>query len=476
MGFVSLASGPNLHTRRRKLTQTAASLVCALAALAVAWTGEAHAQAGGPDETQLSRVMRLLEEQEQRLDAQQQVLEQQQRQLSEQRALIERQRAELAGLTGVSDNELGEMRAAGAPLRLTTWEMLGSDQPVIVPRGRSLNRWQTQDRPGDGAAPAQTPATRPEGPVGEAPPEAPPTRVQALPEEASVLTAPGDFTLDVGVEYSHASTNRLVFRGVEIVTGIQVGLIEASEASRDTVGGTFAARYGITRRLEAEVRVPYMQRWDRVKTLAQRDEQVTRTLNLRGGDIGDVEVGLRYQLNNGRNGWPIFVAGVRYKLATGTGPFDIPRDEFGVATELATGSGFQSVQAGLSMIYPSDPVVLFANVAYTYSMPDDIDQEIADVMVGRVDPGDSISAGLGFGFALNRQFSYSLGYSHTYVMETESEIGDTLQRSTSVQVGSLSLGMSFRFNEDHALNASFDFGVTEDAPDVRIAFRTPFSF
>ena len=74
------------------------------------------------------------------------------------------------------------------------------------------------------------------------------------------------------------------------------------------------------------------------------------------------------------------------------------------------------------MLYPSDTVVLFGNAAYLYNSERDVNEDIGSVHIGKVDPGDSISAGFGFGFSLNPRFSYSLGYSHAYVMETETQI------------------------------------------------------
>jgi hypothetical protein len=145
---------------------------------------------------------------------------------------------------------------------------------------------------------------------------------------------------------------------------------------------------------------------------------------------------------------------------------------------LATGSGFWGVQGSVSMLYPSDPVVLFANASYLYNISRDVNESYGTgantVTVGHVDPGDSIGLGFGFGFSLNPRFSYSLGYSHSYVMETETELNGTAQRSTDLQVGTLQLGMSFRATERLTLATSVDVGVTNDAPDVRVALRTPF--
>lgn len=331
-----------------------------------------------------------------------------------------------------------------------------------------------QAEPAGGSAPTTTSAAAPSGPVGEAPPEQAQQTVDALPEGQNSLLGRGRLVIEPSIEYSRSSNNRLVFRGAVIAEGIQIGLLEANDTARDTVVASMAVRYAVTDRLEIEARVPYIYRNDRVTTLSQNSTQTTRTFELNGGDIGDVEISARYQMNEGRNGMPLFVASGRIKSDTGRGPFDLARDTQGVATELATGSGFWGVQAGVSVLYPTDPVVLFGNIGYLYNIERDVDKEFGAVTVGNVDPGDSISGGFGFGFALNPRFSYSMGYSHAYVMETESELNDTVQTSSALQVGTLQFGMSFRASERLTVATSVDVGVTEDAPDVRVSLRTPF--
>lgn len=394
-------------------------------------------------------------------------MREQQRQITEQRALIESQRREIEAM---SDADLGEIRGAGVPSSALNFNGLSADEPISLNR-RTPARTLLQADAG-GSAPAATQA--PTGPVGEAPPEQEQARVEALPEGQSALLGRGRLVIEPSFEYSRSSTNRLVFRGAVIAEGIQIGLLEASDTARDTLVASVAARYAVTDRLEVEARVPYIQRNDRITTLSQNSTQTTRTFELSGGDIGDVEFSARYQLNEGANGAPLFVASARVKSDTGRGPFDLARDADGIATELATGSGFWGVQGGVSVLYPSDPVVLFANVSYLYNIDRDIDKAFGTVTVGHVDPGDSISGGFGFGFALNPRFSYSLGYSHSYVMQTETELNDIMQTSNALQVGTLQFGMSFRASERQTISTSVDVGVTRDAPDVRVSFRAPF--
>lgn len=319
----------------------------------------------------------------------------------------------------------------------------------------------------------------PDQPVGEAPPEPEAevrARVEAIPQEQGVLTPPGRFVFEPSIEYTRSSTNRLVFRGIELVPGIQIGLIEASDADRDTIVSTAGARYGVTNRLEVEARVPYLYRRDRIEVAQQRDESIVRTIELKEKGIGDVEFGMRYQLNSPRGQRPIWVASLRAKSNTGKGPFDVDYDTFGVATGLATGSGFWALQPGISFLLPSDPVVIYGGGSYLYHMPADVNRTVGEAFIGRVDPGDAISANVGFGFALNPRFSYSLGYKHAYLMRTRTEISGTTQFSNTTHVGSLNLGLSYRLTPRQSVNLGFEFGVTADSPDVSITLKIPTSF
>ena len=400
-------------------------------------------------------------------------IEAQRRIIAEQRALIDQQNVMLAE----QRQQIAQMQQQLATQqvqvdRLTSYAL--ADRPLDLLRGAGMGQGSfpgpTLPGPGSDAV------ALPDAPVGEAPPptESPEQRIAAVPEGQGVLTRAGQLFFEPSFEYTRSSTNRLVFRGIELIPGIQIGLIEATDADRDTLVGTGSLRYGLSDRLEVEVRVPYLYRNDRIEVVQQRDEGIVRSIKLREDGIGDAELSLRYQFNRPVGQKPIFVGSLRVKSDTGKGPFDIGYDEFGVATGLATGSGFWAVQPGLNFLMPSDPAVIYGGVAYLYHIPRDVNKLIGDVMIGRVDPGDAVSANIGFGFALNPRFSFSLGYRHNYIFPTRSEIGDTIQKSNYLHVGSLNFGMSYRLTERDVLNLGFEIGVTEDAPDVSITLRMPF--
>ncbi|MEH6758501.1 MAG: transporter [Parasphingorhabdus sp.] len=395
-----------------------------------------------------------------------------QSELAEQKTLIASQNA----LIQSQSNKIQQLELHNQLVRAAT--------PVATPfalsqmRGAGINRDQVETAAVQIGTSPDDSLTLPEGPVGEAPPETQniERKVEAVPEGQGVLTPRGQFVLDPSIEYTRSSTNRLVFRGIELIPGIQIGAIEASDADRDTVVATFAMRYGLTNRLEIEGRVPLLYRKDRIQVVQQRDEQITREVGLEETGIGDAELSLRYQLNRPKGQGPIWVAGLRVKGDTGKSPYEIPFDEFGVATGLATGSGFWGVQPSISFLMPSDPVVIYGGLGYLWNIERNIDKIVGDVLVGKVDPGDAVNASVGFGFALNPRFSFSLGYRHNYIFSTRTQLGDTFQDSNDIQVGSFNFGMSYRLSERQSLNLGFQFGVTEDAPDVSIVARIPFRF
>jgi hypothetical protein len=382
------------------------------------------------------------------LDQLQEELKAQRELIAAQAARIEAQERELEALKSVlQDPLLADVRGAG--------QAQSPGQPAVL-SGPPL----------------------PDRPVGEAPAptEIEEARIEAIPQEQGVLTPAGTFIFDPSIEYTRSSTNRLVFRGIELIPGIQVGLIEATDADRDTIAGSAALRYGLTSRIELEARIPFLYRQDRIEVVQQRDEGIVRQIGLREQGIGDVEFEVRYQLNRPRPRRPIWIAGLRVKTDTGKSPFEIEFDEFGVATGLATGSGFWGIRPGINFLLPSDPVVIYGGASYLYHIPRDINRTIGDAFIGRVDPGDALSLNLGFGFALNPAFSYSLGYRHSYIFKTKTEIGTNVEKSNSLHVGSLNFGLSYRLTPKRTINFGFEFGVTSDAPDVSVTVRLPIRF
>lgn len=340
------------------------------------------------------------------------------------------------------------------------------------------------------AAPTPAPETRPSSAAAEqAPPDAA-TRpkegrteqdITIISDVGGVLTPRGTLTIEALLTASHTSSNRFFFQGVEIVDAVLIGAIEATESRRNYISPQIGARYGITNRMEASVKVPFVYRDDRVEStiISQNPEtpgEPTFLQNIDGTGIGDIEFGLQYQVNDGKEGWPFLVANLRAKSDTGKGPYEVDRNDVGIETELPTGSGFWSVEPSMTFIYQTDPAVFFTNLGYTWNIARNVNAEVGNSLIERVNPGDTISASVGVGFALNETFSMSMGYQHNYIFGTKSVINGTNVSSQDFQVGSLLFGMSLGLGESTGLSMSVAVGVTEESPDVEFTLRVPFSF
>jgi hypothetical protein len=393
------------------------------------------------------------EEIEQRLKALEEALEKQQKIILEQQRLLDQQQQRLSTL---DDAQLELQRGAGARQSSPT------PQPATPPAGT-------------GQAPATTP---PDQPVGEAPEEERP-EVTVLTDVGGVLTPTGSLVVEPSLDYSHSNVNRLTFRGVELQETVLIGVIEASDADRDLFSPAMTLRYGVFRDFEIEAKVPYVFRDDRITFLVPQagEEDINRSDSLSGDGLGDIEIAGHYQITNTS---PFVVANLRFKSTTGEGPFDVKRDSFGIEEELPTGSGFYSVEPSMTVIFPTDPAVLFGSLSYQWNFEDDVKEEIGNVTVRDVDPGDAIGLALGMGFSVNDDFSFSLGYKHTLVLGTETEIetelGTRHEKSNTLHVGSFLVGAGYRVSDDVGVNLDLELGATDDAPDMRALLRVPVSF
>ena len=413
-------------------------------------------------EQKIYDLIRTLEEQNARLAKQAQDIALQQQELQKQRLELEKLRS---GLTDASppapvvqqpipDRDAKRIVAAGVPKGAA---------PASAGRGAIQNAQSDskESAPAPGGAAAEQ-RSRPQD-------------LDILANVGGVLTPKGRLVVEPQFEYSHTSLNRFFFQGVEIVDAVLIGVIEATDSDRDTLTPGLGLRYGVTNRLEVDARGSYVIRDDRV-TNTEISTGTNNIQELEGADIGDVEFGVHYQINQGGGALPYLVGNLRVKTTTGTGPFDVARDANGIETELATGSGFWAIEPSISFVHQTDPAVLFGNFGYLFNIADDVDQVIGAARIGEVDPGDSFNASFGIGIALNEKTSISLGYSHSYVLGTSTELNGIISKSNSLQVGSFLFGLSYSITDNIGVNVNLAAGLTEDAPDARVSVRVPIAF
>jgi hypothetical protein len=337
---------------------------------------------------------------------------------------------------------------------------------------------------------AEAQAQAPTTPVGQAPEgeNIGPLSVARILELPGVLTQKGQFVLEPSLAYSNSSSLRVSLVGYTIIPAILIGLIDVRDVRRNTFTAALRGAYGVTNRFEVEARVPYLYRSDSAvgREYLEGGSFESAVFNGSGSDIGDVELTARYQFNEGGLDKPYFVGSFRFKTRTGRDPYEgvftrtLPgfRGE-PIQTELPTGTGFYGLQGGLTVLYPSDPVVLFGGLNYLYSIPrDNVTLRFEDGSsenLGRVAPGGIIGFNLGVGLGLNEKMSLSLGYDQNSVEPTKIN-GQTPPDAVRLQLGTMLVGLSYRLTPTGNLNFTLGVGVTRDAPDVTLSLRYPMSF
>lgn len=309
------------------------------------------------------------------------------------------------------------------------------------------------------------------------------TEIASITTDRGIVTQPGQFTIEPSVSYAHSNSTLVAIEGFTIIPALVIGLINVSEVQRDIFVGALSLKYGFTSRFEMSLRAPYLRiEEDLRERQAFEGTPVDNLEESTGEGLGDVELSMRYQVNDGLDGWPYLISELRIKSPTGESPFDVPqrliRDSEGnpIGVELSerpTGSGFWSFEPGLSFIYPSQPAVLFGNLSYVWTQEED--QGSGN---GNIDPGNVFRFGFGMGFAFNQRTSFSLSYSHSVIGDTSFEQNNSLTDSNfdRIQVGSLAFGLSQRLSPNTSLNLTVNVGATEEAPDTEITLKLPMRF
>lgn len=313
-----------------------------------------------------------------------------------------------------------------------------------------------------------------------------PPAVAPIFDQPGVLTPRGKYILEPGLQYSYSSSNRVSLVGYTIIPALTIGLIDVREVKRNTFTANLTGRWGITNRFEVEAKIPYVYRSDTVVTRplnltpSSQDEAFTSS----GDGIGDVEVTGRYQLNDGGLDKPYYIASLRLKSRTGKDPFEVLTDDAAnpnahqIQRELPTGSGFYTIQPGLTVLFPTDPAVFFGGISYQYNVKrSGVKGNFTSGQkdLGEIEPGGVFGFNFGMGLALNERSSFSIGYDHSSVGRTRQN-GQYALDAVRTELGTLLLGYSYRIDKSTSLNVSLGAGVTRDTPDVTLSMRVPVTF
>lgn len=408
------------------------------------------------------------------------------------------------------------VHAQGVPLQRNAAERMEALEQQVVEQGRQLDAMRQQLREqtarqqeleravaeaqrnsrstAAAAPPAAAPSAAGEGrpvQVGAAPQvDLQPPAVAPIFDQPGILTQPGNYVLEPSIQYGYSSSNRVALVGYTVIPALLIGLIDVREVKRSTLTAAITGRWGLTRRLEVEAKLPYVYRSDdSISREFFTGTASERAFSASGDSIGDIEFAARYQLNQPQGNNPFLIGSLRFKTRTGKDPFEVVTDcvtrcegnttGTGLPLELPTGSGFYSLQPGLTWLFPSDPAVFFGGISYTYNFGrSNVSRRVLDGQlesIGSIKPGDVWGINFGMGLALNERSSFSLGVDLNSVGRTKQN-GVPVAASVRTQLSSLLLGYSYRYSPKTTVNVTVGAGLTRDTPDLTLSVRVPMSF
>jgi len=399
------------------------------------------------------------------------------------RAQLDAQNAQIAAMKRELASQQADYRALRQAVGLDT---LDQQRAGNIRAGGAMA--SALPMPADAEPAAQT---SPERPVGQAPErdERPPA-VAPIFNQPGVLTPRGKLVLEPSYQFGYSSADRVALIGYTVIPAILIGLIDARQVKTTTQTGAIALRYGLTNRLELELRVPYVHgHTDTISREIFTGSATDKVFTSSGHGIGDVEATARYQFNDGGADRPYYVGWLRFKSRTGRDPFEVTTDcvqrcvqnatGTGLPLQLPTGSGFYALQPGVTWLFPSDPVVFFGNLSYLHNFPRH--HVSRTVLLGGKEPlgmvrvGDIVDVSVGMGLALNDKASISIGYDQSFVGITKQN-GKTVPGSAKSVLGTLLIGGSYRFSDRRSMNFTLGVGVTRDTPDATVTVRVPMMY
>lgn len=282
--------------------------------------------------------------------------------------------------------------------------------------------------------------------------------------------------MENSISYAYYSANQIYLQSFAILDPVFLTLGEfgVKSARRNIVTYNFANRYGLTDNLQVELNAPFVYRHDTLSVLGSvSTSQSEETLNKAG--LGDVSVGFSYQPLSETDRRPGVIVSLAYKSDTGKSPYKI-----NTSTQLPTGTGYQSIKGGVSVIKSVDPVVVFGGFSYAYNFAvGGINQTVtaADGSTGTLNsvrPGDTLSMNMGLAYALSYKFSMNFQFQEDYTLSTKAngkKVADTTLNSAVMRIGA-----GWSLTPKMSLNVNVATGLTSDSPDFILEVRLPILF
>jgi hypothetical protein len=289
---------------------------------------------------------------------------------------------------------------------------------------------------------------------------------QALIVRGGLLLPSGTLEIDHTTSYYSASSDHVTINGFALLPILVVGDIASQRTRQDYLLPSLTTRLGLPHKFQMDFEVPYG--YELIRTVDATNKQ-TEVSNF---GLGDISAGISRQLTNEHGRVPDTIANVRFKSTTGQDSFNL------TSSEVALGTGFNSIQGSVTAAKSSDPVVFFGNLFYTanlaasHTIPSQDPSNPSATTIGHFNPGGAVGFQIGSILALNPEVSMTVGWDQRFTRSTQLN-GVDIPASYLVE-GTLRLGTSYVYAPGRTVDLSFGVGLTPDTPNLQFSVGLPF--
>jgi hypothetical protein len=178
-----------------------------------------------------------------------------------------------------------------------------------------------------------------------------------------------------------------------------------------------------------------------------------------GSGFGDAELTLSRQLRREGSSLPSVVASLGWVVRTGRDPL--------TSGDVATGGGFDILQAGVLALKRQDPLVYFGGLSYASPRP-------RNVAGTELEPADSIGVRLGGILAASPHSSISVGVNLAF-LGTARINGERVADSDTV-LGTFQVSFGTILSRRTMLNVTSEVRMSGAVPDFRLGVTLPIRF
>ncbi|WP_456465108.1 transporter [Persephonella sp.] len=308
--------------------------------------------------------------------------------------------------------------------------------------------------------------------------ESQPEEVLTQFERDYVLLKKKQIEIENTFNYTYYSANQIYLNSFAILNPVflTLGRFGIERARRHIFIDNISLRYGLLNNLQIETTFPFIYRYE-LLTVAETGVE-TRKEKI---GIGDISFAVSFQPIRETARMPAVITNLTYKSKTGKSPFKLDDPK----KDLPTGSGYESVKFGVSLVKSLDPVVVFGGMSYSYNIPTTVNRFICGgtetsgcAYLEKVYPGDTLSINFGFAYALSYNFSMNFQFAQDYTFHTKvlaNGIKNQVINST-LNSALLKVGVGWALSSKSSLNMGVSLGLTTDAPDYVVEIRVPYRF